>query len=122
MKITPAESLIMEALWRTDEALGIEDIREALKGEDWTDGTVRTFMTRLVAKKAVSAKKVSRRFYYRPLVERGDYVHAESRGLLDRLFDGQVGAFVAQFSEREDLSPDDIARLRGLIEKLDDDQ
>ena len=61
-------------------------------------------------------------FLYRPLIARGDYVHAESKGLIDRLFDGQLEPFVAHFSEREDLSPAQIARLRQLIERLGRDK
>ena len=53
-----------------------------------------------------------------PLIARSDYVHAESKGLIDRLFDGQIEPFIAHFSEREALSDDQIARLRQLIERL----
>src|SRR4051812_30834454 len=105
VKITTAESLIMEVLWRTDRPLAVEDVREALTEEGWTDATIRTFLSRLVQKKAVAASKDGRRFLYRPLIARGDYVHAESKSLIDRLFDGQIEPFVAHFSEREDLSP-----------------
>ncbi len=122
MKITTAEALIMEVLWRADHPVAVEDVREALAEEEWTDATIRTFLSRLVQKKAVAATKDGRRFLYRPLIARGDYVHAESKGLIDRLFDGQLEPFVAHFSEREDLSPAQIARLRQLIERLGRDK
>ncbi len=118
VKITTSESLIMEVLWRADRPLAIEDVREALTEETWTDATIRTFLSRLVRKKAVATFKGGRRFLFRALIARADYVHAESKSLIDRLFDGQVEPFVAQFSEREDLSAEDVARLRQLIERL----
>jgi predicted transcriptional regulator len=118
VKITAAESLVMDVLWQADRPLAAEDVRVALRDEDWTDPTVRTFLSRLVRKKAVAAAKEGRRFLYRPLIARGDYVHAESKSLLDRLFDGQIEPFVAHFSERQDLKADDIARLQSLIERL----
>ena len=108
----------MDVLWRAERPLAIEDVRESLPDEAWTDATIRTFLSRLVKKKAVASIKDGRRFLFRPLLERADYVHAESRSLIDRLFDGQIELFVAQFSERQDLSADDVARLRQLIERL----
>ena len=36
------------------------------------------------------------------------------------LFDGRVGPFVAQFSEREKLTPADIAELKRLISEFED--
>ena len=122
MKITAAESQIMDVLWRLGRPLAVEDVREALTEETWTDATIRTLLNRLVSKKAVTAAKDGRRFLYRPLVARGDYVHAQSKSLIDRLFDGQIEPFVAHFSQREDLSSEEIARLRTLIERLERDK
>ena len=59
------------------------------------------------------------RHRYQPLVQRADYVQAESQGLLDRLFGGQLAPLVTHFAEHRALSPDDIARLKRLIEELD---
>jgi BlaI family penicillinase repressor len=122
VKITAAESQIMDVLWRLGRPLAVEDVREALTEETWTDATIRTLLNRLVSKKAVTAAKDGRRFLYRPLVARGDYVHAQSKSLIDRLFDGQIEPFVAHFSQREDLSSEEIARLRTLIERLERDK
>jgi BlaI family penicillinase repressor len=122
VKITAAESQIMDVLWRLGRPLAVEDVREALTEETWTDATIRTLLNRLVGKKAVVAAKDGRRFLYRPLVARGDYVHAQSKSLIDRLFDGQIEPFVAHFSQREDLSSEEIARLRTLIERLERDK
>ena len=118
MKITAAESQVMDVLWRSDRPLAVEEVREALKDETWTDATIRTLLNRLAKKKAVAAVKAGRRFLFRPLIARGDYVHAQSKGLIDRLFDGQIEPFIAHFSEREPLSDEQIARLRLLIERL----
>lgn len=121
MKITAAEAQIMEALWSSDGPLAVEEVRDRL-AEDWADGTVRAFLNRLLKKKAVAATKDGKRSLYRPLVARADYVHAESKTLLDRLFDGQIETFVTHFSEREDLTPQQVERLRQLVEALGNDR
>jgi BlaI family penicillinase repressor len=119
-KITTAESLIMQVLWASAQPVAVEDLREALKEEDWTDATIRTLLGRLVQKKAIAAAKDGRRFLYRPLIARGDFVHAQSKSLIDRFFGGQVSPFVAHFSAYEALSEDDLARLRKLIDTIDE--
>ncbi len=45
----------------------------------------------------------------------------ESKGLLDRLFDGRVAPLVAHFSEQRKLSRKDVAELRKLLKELDDE-
>ena len=59
MKITTAESLIMDILWRAEQPLAIEDLQAGLADAAWTDATIRTLLTRLVRKKAVAAAKES---------------------------------------------------------------
>ena len=122
MRITAAESLIMDVLWRAEAPVAAEEVRAQLDQAEWSEATVRTLLTRLVKKKAVASKKDGRRYLYRPLVQRAEYAHAESRNLLDRLFDGRIGPFVAQFSERQDLTDDEIGELKSLIERLGRDR
>jgi BlaI family penicillinase repressor len=120
MRISTAESQVMKALWARSP-LSAEEIIAALPADqDWADATVKTLLNRLLKKEAIAADRDGRRFLYRPLVAQSDYVHAESQGLLDRLFDGRLAPLVAHFSQREKLSDQDVADLRRLLESLDD--
>jgi BlaI family penicillinase repressor len=118
--VTAAESKIMETLWRRGELTVGEIIEEVAEGEAWGDATVKTLVNRLLKKKAIQSIKAGGRYVYRPLLQRADYVQAESQGLLDRLFDGQLAPLVAHFADHKGLKPEDIARLRRLIEEMDD--
>ncbi len=120
MSISPAESVIMEALWK-QSPLTAEDIAaEVAADHEWTEATVRTLINRLLRKKAIAAKKDGRRYLYRPVMKRADWVHEESQGLIDRLFDGRLAPLVTHFSERRKLSAADIAELKRLVRELDD--
>ncbi len=120
MKISAAESLVMEALWR-QSPLSAEDIVSAVgPDQDWSDKTVKTLLNRLLTKKAIAATRDGRRYLYTPLVERSAYVQDESRGLIDRLFDGKLAPLVSHFAETNQLSPEDIVELKRLIAELDD--
>lgn len=123
MKISPAESRVLDVLWRQDQPMASEDVTQALADDqEWAHATVRSLLTRLVKKKAVAAVMEGRRYLYRPLIDRAVYARAESETLLDRLFEGRLTPFVTQFASAETLSPDDIAALRKLVERLENDQ
>jgi predicted transcriptional regulator len=122
MKITDAESAVMSVLW--DEApLDGEEIAARLGKQKWSRTTVRTLLARLVQKRAVRQKKAAgTKDQFSPLVDRASYQHAESRGLIDRVFGGRIGPLFVQLAEREDLTAEDIAELKALIERIEDDR
>jgi BlaI family penicillinase repressor len=119
MHITAAESQIMDALWRRGplpvDAL-IEDVAER---ESWGGATVKTLINRLLKKKAIRSERIDGKVRYAPVLQRADYVQGESQGLLDRLFEGRLTPLVAHFAEHRKLKPDEVERLRKLLEELD---
>ena len=121
MSISDAESQVMEVLWERHPLAAEEVVAALARTTDWQEPTVKTLLNRLLKKRAIAAEREGRRYLYRPLLKRADYVHAESKGLLDRLFGGRVAPLVAHFSQARKLSRKDIAELKRLIEELDDD-
>ena len=121
MHITAAESQIMEALWRRGPLGADELISEVAAREGWGGATVKTLINRLLKKKALKSERLEGRVRYAPLLERADYVQSESQGLLDRLFEGNLTPLVAHFAEHRNLKPDEIKRLKKLLEDMDDD-
>lgn len=120
MNITVAESVIMKLLWARNPQRSEEMVAELGPSQGWSETTTRTLLGRLVKKGMVGAEAEGRKFLYRPLVTQADYLHSESKGLIERLFEGRVGPFVAQFSEREKLTAADIAELKRLISEFED--
>jgi BlaI family penicillinase repressor len=120
MRISTAESEIMKALWAKSPLTAEEITLTLADDQNWAEGTVKALLNRLLKKNAIAAEKEGRRFLYRPLVAQGDYVHAESQGLLDRLFDGRLAPLVSHFSQRERLSDEDVAALRRILKAHDD--
>ncbi|MDR6533802.1 putative transcriptional regulator [Caulobacter rhizosphaerae] len=118
MKISSAESVVMEALWRRSPLTSEAIMAEVCAPQGWTEGTVKVLISRLLKKKAIGATPEGRRYLYSPLVSRQAYVGSESQGLLDRLFDGRLAPLVAHFSDSDKLSEQDVAELKALIEKI----
>ena len=121
MRISGAESQIMEALWRQGP-LTPDGIVDAVgEAQGWAPGTVKTLITRLLKKGAIEGRREAEGYFYRPLISRTDYVQSESQGLVDRLFDGEVAPLVAHFAEHRALSPKDIKLIKKLIADLEDE-
>lgn len=120
MQITAAESQIMESLWALGPLGSDELVQDVTRREAWGTATVKTLINRLLKKGAIESRRADGRLTYHPLVAKADYLEAESQGLLDRLFDGSVTPLVAHFAERRKLSPEDLKRLRALVDRLED--
>jgi len=122
MPISDAESVVMDVLWRASAPMSAEDVVAALaESTEWQEPPIKTLLNRLLGKRAISAVREGKRYLYSAKLKREDYVHIESKSLLDRLFGGRVAPLVAHFSEKGKLSKKDVAELKRLIEGLDDD-
>ena len=122
MRISEAESLVMEVLWQRSPLAAEAVHAELARRQDWQETTVKTLLGRLLNKGAIAADRDGRRFLYRPLLAREDYVLAESKGLLDRLFGGRIAPLVAHFSEQRKLSRKDVEELKKLIAEIERDR
>ena len=117
-RISEAELEIMEALWRKAPLTAAEVADRVSPDRNWSLQTVKTLLSRLLAKGALSHENDGRRFLYSPLIARDDYVGGESQRLVERLFGGRVTPLVARLAERDALSEDDIAEIERLIREL----
>ncbi|PJK06406.1 BlaI/MecI/CopY family transcriptional regulator [Lysobacteraceae bacterium NML71-0210] len=122
MKISEAESAVMEVLWKQSPQSADEVVAALAQRHDWQEPTIKTLLNRLLNKGAISAEREGRRYLYAPVLSREDWLTGESQSLLQRLFGGRVAPLVAHFSEQRQLSRKDIAELKQLIEALDDEQ
>jgi BlaI family transcriptional regulator, penicillinase repressor len=118
-RITDAELDVMEALWGADEPLTAADIAERIDPtRDWTLATVKTMLSRLAAKSAISYRVEGRRFLYSPAIERESYVGLESRRFVDKLFGGRLSPLVARLAEEDSLDDEDIAAIEAILKEL----
>jgi len=117
-RISDAEHAVMEVLW-DDSPLTAQDVAERVaSAREWSANTVKTLLGRLLAKNVIAHEADGRRYLYRPLVAREDYVEGESRRLIDRLFGGKLTPLVAHLAERDALSAQDISEIEALLKAL----
>ena len=117
-RISDAEHAVMEVLW-DKSPLTAQEVAERVPAErEWSANTVKTLLGRLLVKNAIAHEEDGRRYLYRPIVAREDYVPGESRRLINRLFGGKLTPLVAHLAERDELTAQDIAEIEALLKDL----
>lgn len=117
-RISDAEHAVMEALWEKSPLTAVEVCDRVCGVRGWSMPTVKTLLSRLVAKGAVGTEPDGRRFLYSPLLARDAYVGGESRRLVDRLFGGRAAPLFAHLAEAEALSDEDLAEIERLLKEM----
>lgn len=117
-RISDAELQLLQLLW-DESPLGATEIAGRVPpSRSWSLTTVKTLLSRLVAKGAVTTETEGRRFRYRPAIARETIAARQAGGLVDRLFGGRVSPLVARLAEQREIDPKDLDELEALIRSL----
>jgi BlaI family penicillinase repressor len=118
-RISDAELEVMEALWSSAHSLTATEVAERIPLErGWSLATVKTMLSRLSAKGAISFTEEGRRYLYAAVIGRDSYVGRESRRFVDQLFGGRLSPLVARLAEEQALDEDDIAAIEKILREL----
>lgn len=117
-RIAEGEYAVMEVLWERSPLTAAEVAERVPADRGWSLATVKTMLSRLLAKGVLSHEEDGRRYLYRPAIRREDYVAEESGRLLDRMFGGRLTPLVAHLAERDRLSAADIVEIEQLLKEL----
>jgi BlaI family transcriptional regulator, penicillinase repressor len=115
IKLFDAEIRLMELVWELSPVTAKELSLRAAREIGWNKNTTYTVLKKLVAKKAV--KREEPNFVCTPLVTREQVGAAEARKLIDRLYDGSSKAFLASFLQKENMTGEELAELKVIIDK-----
>jgi len=118
-RISDAELEVMEALWASEAPQTAADVADRIgKDRGWSLATIKTMLSRLAAKGAVSHREDGRRFHYSPAILREAYLGHESKRFVERLFGGRLSPLVARLAEEDALDDEDIAAIEALLKEL----
>jgi BlaI family penicillinase repressor len=117
-RVSETEWQIMDLIWAKGAASAHELIK-ALKAKDpsWHPRTVKTYLARLLNKRALDFHKEGRAYIYSPLVSKQECVDAASESFLDRVFGGSLRPMLAHFVAHKKLSAKEIQDLRKLLDE-----
>ena len=115
--LSPAEWEVIKTLW-DDGPLDARGVFAALPSESqWAYQTVKTLLSRLVAKGAVDYDQVGNSYLYRAAVPREEMTRQEVRSVFDRVVGAAVSPVLAHFIDEAELSDEDIRQLQRLLDE-----
>jgi BlaI family penicillinase repressor len=117
-RISDAEWEVMKVVW-AKYPCSARDVILALGRADpaWHPKTVKTFLGRLVAKKALTFQKDGRAYLYHPLVDEMECISEVSDTFLRRIFGGTLRPMLAHFVSNNKLSAAEILELKRLLDE-----
>lgn len=117
MKLTQAEWQIMKALWKKHPATARQVMAGLPRGVSWAYTTIKTMLTRLVEKNAVSEQKQGNTSLYEPLLSQRKARLSAFTSMLDQAFDGATGPLVHFLLEERQLSQKQKQELLKTLEE-----
>lgn len=114
--LTDAEAAVMAVLWQLKTATVAEVLAILRKSKPVTYSTVQTILRILETKGYVRHAKVARAFRYRPVVTERQARRRALKHLVNRLFEGSPSLLVSNVLDDEHLDPDELQRLKRMIE------
>ena len=121
-KITDAEWEVMEVLWNDSPLASREIIRQIQPHKEWNPKTIHTLIGRLVEKKVVGIDKASAKYLYYPLISKEECRLQEAESFLQKVYNGSLSLLVANFVKENKLSPEEIEKLKELLEQQNGEQ
>ena len=111
--LTRREMDVMAILWDRGSAT-VAEVRDRLD-DDLAYNTVLTILRILERKGLAGRRKDGRAHRYRPLLGRAEAGRSVLERLRDKVFRGSAELLMTQLVTEEELSPDAVRRLRGLL-------
>jgi|SRR5215211_5633844 len=116
-RISDAEWTVMKVIWSRSPLPASDVIAELEQSEQWHPKTVKTLLSRLVAKGALGFNRDGKAYLYHPLVSETECAGAASDAFLSRVFGGSLKPMLAHFMEKKRLSPEELKELKRLLEE-----
>jgi BlaI family transcriptional regulator, penicillinase repressor len=115
--VSEAEWDVIKVLWDKGPLTAGQVVEALADSKTWRPRTVKTLLARLVKKGAVRCDVLDKRHLYKASISRQSATRHEARSFLDRVFDGAlVPAVVTFLKETDKLSPQDMQKLRQILE------
>jgi len=120
MKLTQSEWQIMNALWKKSPATAREVAEHLPEDVHWAYTTIKTMLSRLVTKEAVSERKRGNTSVYEPLISRTKARGSALHSLINQAFEGAVEPLVHSLVDDRKLSKKEREKLIQILRQEDE--
>lgn len=116
VRLFESELKVMDLLWKEGD-LPAKEIAQRLKEQiNWSKTTTYTVLKKCVEKKAIL--RTDPGFLCSPLISREEVQKAATKDLIDKVYGGSKDLLLASLLGQQELTPEDIARMKKLAEEL----
>lgn len=119
IRLTGSEWSVLDCLWERSPQSVMQLVSALGEKVGWAKSTTITTLRRMEEKGLVHCVTVGKAKSYTPAVERERAVAEETRSFVDRVYRGSVGLMMNAMAERQELTEDDLAQLRAILEKAE---
>ena len=88
----------------------------------WSRSTTLTMLKRMAEKEMIAWVDNGQMRAYVPLIEREEAVKKETENFLKRVYHGSISMLVSGFVERQRLSSEELAQLREILDRAEEEK
>ena len=117
-RLPDAELEIMKVIWHNPCPISTSEVKKLIDDETdnkWTQQTLQTLLTRLIAKNFLRKDKRGKEYIYAPLVAEKDYIEYESGQFLKKMHSGSVVGLVKALFDSNKISESDISEIEEMF-------
>ncbi len=115
-ELTKAEEQVMQVLWKIEKGF-VKDVVEHFKNPKPAYNTISTIIRILEKKGFVNHKAYGNTYEYFPIVSKKTYAKSFFGSFLNRYFGNSFQQLVSFFSENNDLSIEEIEKIKELLDR-----
>ncbi len=116
IKLGEVESRFAEIIWREEPITSPELVKVCAKELNWKKSTTYTVLRKLCQKGIFKNEN----YVVSSVMSKEEYESAVGGSFIDDAFNGSLPAFIAAFTSKNDLTPDEITEIRRLIDEYEE--
>ena len=120
IKLNASEWNVLNCLWENHPRTVMQLVADLEESVGWAKSTTITTLRRMEEKGLVRVEQAGRGKAYTPAVEREQAVTAETHSFLDRVYQGSIGLMMSAMAKRQELSADEVAELRSILDQIEE--
>lgn len=117
-KLGVVESRFADIIWANEPLPSRELVALCQKELNWKKPTTYTVLRKL-CERGIFQNEDGR---VSSLISREDFYAAQTEKFVEETFDGSFPAFFAAFTKRKNLSPQEVAEIRRMIDAMGEDE
>lgn len=117
MQMGVIESRFADIIWQNEPISTIELVKLSEQELKWKKTTTYTVLKRLCDKGIFQNNKGT----VTSLITKKDFYAVQSEKFVEETFDGSLPAFLAAFTRRKSLTPEEVAQLRKMVAEYEEE-